>query len=178
MPTKKTAQTPDAVDAAYEQALADFAAAIETMGRGKFAEARDAFAAVAAANRDEGMLFDRANSYASVCTEKLSVAPDDPTTAEEQYHRAVLLSNGGEWTAAVAMLDRALASHPNSPAYLYARASAHALNGSGDAAISDLRQAISADPKVRFQAVNDSDFEKIREEPAFIDIIEPTPSGV
>jgi len=46
-----------------------------------------------------------------------------------------------------------------------------------DAAVRDLRQAITVDPQVRFQAGNDPDFEAIREEPAFIDIIEPTPSG-
>ena len=44
-------------------------------------------------------------------------------------------------------------------------------------AVSDLRQAIAADPQIRFQAINDPDFEQIREEPAFIDIIEPTPTG-
>ena len=47
----------------------------------------------------------------------------------------------------------------------------------GEAAVADLRRAISAEPQVRFQASNDPDFEPIREEPAFIDIIEPTPSG-
>jgi len=30
---------------------------------------------------------------------------------------------------------------------------------------------------VRYQAANDPDFEPIREEPSFIDIIEPTPAG-
>ncbi len=49
--------------------------------------------------------------------------------------------------------------------------------GNAEAAIGDLRQAIALEPQTRFQAVNDSDFERIREEPAFIDIIEPTPSG-
>ena len=49
--------------------------------------------------------------------------------------------------------------------------------GATEKAVADLRQAISVDPTVRFQAVNDPDFERIREEPAFIDIIEPTPTG-
>ena len=51
------------------------------------------------------------------------------------------------------------------------------MKGSTGKAVTDLRQAIASDPTVRFQAVNDPDFEKIREEPAFIDIIEPTPTG-
>ncbi len=54
---------------------------------------------------------------------------------------------------------------------------AWALAANADNAVGDLRQAISLDPTLRFQAVNDSDFERIREEPGFIDIIEPTSAG-
>jgi hypothetical protein len=67
---------------------------------------------------------------------------------------------------------------PNSAKLLYARASAWAISGRADSAVSDLRQAIALDPTLRFQAVNDFDFERIREEPSFIDIIEPTSAGV
>jgi hypothetical protein len=66
---------------------------------------------------------------------------------------------------------------PESPRFLYARASAAAIQGDAESAVKDLRRAIAADPQVRFQAGNDPDFESIREEPAFIDIIEPTPTG-
>jgi hypothetical protein len=85
--------------------------------------------------------------------------------------------NEGESVAAVKLLDQCIAEDPSSSRFLYARSSAWALSGKVDAAINDLRQAISIDPQVRFQAVNDPDFESIREEPAFIDIIEPTPTG-
>ena len=78
---------------------------------------------------------------------------------------------------AIKLLDQALGEDPSSARYLYARASAYALKGHADAAIGDLRQAIIIEPTVRFQAANDTDFEQIREEPSFIDIIEPTPTG-
>ena len=51
------------------------------------------------------------------------------------------------------------------------------MQGNAVAAVEDLRQAIAADPKLRYQAANDGDFEKIRDEAAFIDLIEPTPAG-
>jgi len=38
-------------------------------------------------------------------------------------------------------------------------------------------EATDPTDKDQMQAVNDPDFERIREEPAFIDIIEPTPTG-
>ena len=40
-----------------------------------------------------------------------------------------------------------------------------------------LRRAVAAEPTLRFQASNDSDFERIRDDAAFIDVIEPTPAG-
>jgi tetratricopeptide (TPR) repeat protein len=85
--------------------------------------------------------------------------------------------NRGEIDAAVELLDRALEQEPRSVRCLYARASAMALRGQTDRALDNLRQAIAIEPTVRFQAVNDPDFEKIREEPTFIDMVEPTPSG-
>ena len=78
---------------------------------------------------------------------------------------------------AVSLLDRALVQDPTSVRVLYARACAWALQKNAERAVSDLRSAIAVDPTIRFQAINDSDFERIREEPAFIDVIEPTPAG-
>ena len=87
-------------------------------------------------------------------------------------------SNAGEWDEALRIFDEITQASPSTATYIYARASTHALKGNAEAAINDLRMAISFDAQIRFQAVNDSDFEGIREEPAFIDIIEPTSSGV
>ena len=123
------------------------------------------------------MLSERARSYANICRGRQAPAPSAPTTVDELYYHAVLHSNNGESDAAVRLLDHALQQDPNSARLLYARASAWALKGNADSAVNDLRQAISSDPQIRFQASNDSDFEQIREEPAFIDIIEPTPAG-
>ena len=85
--------------------------------------------------------------------------------------------NSGDTEGSIRLLDQALQHDPTSVRVLYARSSAWALSGNADAAVRDLRQAIAGDPTIRFQAVNDADFERIREEPAFIDIIEPTTTG-
>ena len=57
------------------------------------------------------------------------------------------------------------------------RIQVEALQKNAERAVSDLRSAIAVDPTVRFQATNDTDFKLIREEPAFIDVVEPTPAG-
>ena len=115
--------------------------------------------------------------YLAVCEKRLTPAPELGSTTDDLYYRAVFESNNGNASEAIKLLDQALQQTPNSANLLYARASAWALSANADAAVNDLRQAIGVDPTLRFQAVNDADFEGIREEPGFIDIIEPTPAG-
>jgi len=162
----------------YDRCVAEYSRALELLHGGEFEQAKTLFLDVAGAKLDEPMLAERARTYASVCNHKLTATPFVPQTAEDRYLQAVLLANSGELDQAIHLFNQSLADHPTSPKYLYARASAYALKSNAEAAISDLRQAIGYDPQCRFRAINDSDFEKVREEPAFIDIIEPTPSGV
>ncbi len=178
MPTKKKERAAGATDEslAYETAVKDYASALDLLRKGDFERAKEQLRAVQAAVSNEPELVDRAEIYVRVCDRKLAGKPATPS-GKERYRQAVFLSNAGDPDAAIALLDGALAEDPTSVESLYVRACAWALKGAAEKAVRDLRQAISLDPKVRFQAVNDPDFEKIREEPAFIDIIEPTPTG-
>ena len=161
----------------YEKAVQDFSSAVQLLHSQEYARARDQFREIAEANSDEPTLVDRARTYAHICDLQLAPPADSPETTDDFYYRAVLLANDGDYDDALPMFERALVDRPDSPKVLFARASTWALKGNADAAVADLRRAISSDPHVRFQAANDPDFETIREEPAFIDIIEPTPSG-
>ncbi len=179
--SRKTAndqETTPAMNEAYEKAIVEFGEAMQLLHAGNAAEAGTRFEEIARANTEEPVLAERARTYASICAGKLAGAPVPPVGAEESYLLGVFKANQGEVDDAILLLDQAIHERPNLARFLYARACAFALKGSTENAISDLRQAIDAEPTTRFNAVNDPDFEKIREEPAFIDIIEPTPSGV
>ncbi len=178
MTTKKKAPAAAKTDEslAYETAMKGYESALGLLRKGDFERAKEQLRAVQAAAPNELELFDRAQIYLRVCDRKLAGESDTPSGGE-LHRQAVFLSNAGESDAAIELLDRALAEDPASVESLYVRACAWALKGAADKAVRDLRQAISLEPKIRFQAVNDPDFEKIREEPAFIDIIEPTPAG-
>jgi tetratricopeptide (TPR) repeat protein len=158
--------------------VAKFGSAIEAMRGSEWDRACKLFVEVANASGDEPELGDRARTYSRICERRLAPKMAEPTDNEERYYRAVMLVNSGHVRDAIKLLDLALREEPSSVRCLYARASAWALEGRVDAAVADLRQAVAADPRVRFQAANDPDFEKIREEPPFIDLIEPTPTGV
>jgi len=177
-----TKKTPDAARAplrqeSYDQSVAAFATALDLLHKRDFATARQQFLSIAATADDEPALIERAQTYARVCERRVADPPDEPTTADERYHRAVSLANAGQHEGALALLDRVLQDEPGSVRALYARASTWALRRNPEAAVADLRRAIQAEPRVRFQAVNDPDFEPIREEPSFIDLIEPSPAG-
>jgi tetratricopeptide (TPR) repeat protein len=161
----------------YEKAVGQFSEAIDLLNKGELAKAKNIFETIASSNPDEPVLTERARSFAKICDREGETGVFEPEAPDHFYYQAVLLLNKGDCDAAINLLDRALQSAPSSAKYLYARASASAIKGNTEQAVSDLRQAISADPQIRFQATNDPDFEQIREEPAFIDIIEPTPTG-
>jgi tetratricopeptide (TPR) repeat protein len=161
----------------YEQAVVSFGSGVERVRAGDYAKAKEIFNELLGSLKDEPVLTERCRMYIEVCDQRTAPAPEQGTSIDDLYYRAVMASNAGDVTDAVRLLDQALQQAPNSAKLLYARASAWALSANADSAVSDLRQAIGLDPTLRFQAVNDSDFERIREEPGFIDIIEPTSTG-
>ncbi len=163
--------------AAYEATLKDYTAALELVHRGDYAAALERFRSVEKAAAEEPELAERARTYAALCTRRLAPSAPRPETAEGCYHLGVVRTNEGKLDEAVSLFDAALRLEPGSSRVLYARASARALQGATAAAVADLRQAVAADPRLRYQAANDPDFEKIRDEAAFIDVIEPTPTG-
>lgn len=176
MPTNKDSAAAAAAKS-YEEALTDYGKGMGLLRKGDYDTAHNLFAKISSENAGEPELAERAGTYARICESRLQPPAAAPATPAERYESAVLMTNRGELDGAIQLLNEALGQDPTAVNCLYVRASAWALKGSADQAISDLREAIAIDPKIRFQAVNDSDFEKIREEPSFIDIIEPTPAG-
>ena len=164
--------------AQYEAALAEFTTGTNLFGKGQFAEARTHFAAVIeAAGGDEPILGDRARTYASICSKKIAGPETGGDDAESLYHRGVVAANAGRLDEAWSILERALAARPSDASILYARASVRGLQGNVEGAASELKKALTIDPTLRFHAASDSDFDAVRDEAAFIDVIEPSHAG-
>jgi tetratricopeptide (TPR) repeat protein len=172
-----TADPPTPHSESYEAALGKYTQGLELIHAGDFMAAIDLFTTIAMDNPDEPELAERARAYVSVCSRKLASEPEQPTTAEGLYHLGVHRANDGSLDEALDLLNRGLELELGSARMLYARASVFALKGQADDAVADLRKAIESDPKLRFQAGNDPDFERVRDEASFIDVIEPTPTG-
>lgn len=164
--------------AAYEAAVETFATASALFLKGNFAEAQPHFEAVAeTATPDEPILADRARTYAAICVRKLAGPASAAEDADALYHRGVVAANAGRLDEAWSFLEKAAAARANDASIHYARASVRGLQGQAEGAASELKKAVALDPKFRFQATSDSDFDKVRDEAAFIDIIEPSNAG-
>lgn len=177
MATNKEDAEAAALQADYDKAIKLYGQALELLRQGDFARARETFDTLAESGIDEPELIERARTYAQICEQRMTGEQAPPQNEREAFHQAVFLVNSDRLDEAVAVLDRVLTSDPTSVDHLYVRASAWAKQGKADRAVADLRQAILVEPTVRFQAINDPDFERIREDPTFIDIVEPTPTG-
>lgn len=161
----------------YDVAVRGFETALELFRKGHLKEARDHFRTVETACADEYRLAEQCRTYAAICEHRLAPEAAAPRTPEDLYRAAVGLANAGHHDEAEGLLDRAIEQQPGEATFLYARASVHASKGNAERAARDLRRAIEMEPRLRYQATNDTDFERIRDEAAFIDVVEPTPAG-
>ena len=181
MATKKRAsrsRAPKDRGVDYNNLLAEYGRAMQKLQKRDFVGAADAFKALLKQTANEPELHDRANTYLATCITRINVKSTEPKTADQRYHNAVLALNAGRHDEARTLLDQVLTEKPSDASALYARACLSALGSDAASSVRDLRAAIALDPKLRFQAVNDADFQPIRDDAAFIDIIEPSLTGV
>jgi tetratricopeptide (TPR) repeat protein len=81
------------------------------------------------------------------------------------------LHEAGEYAEVADRLRAVVEAHPKYPLLFYNLACSESLAGRTTDAIEHLRQAISMSKQVRSYAKDDSDFDPIREEPAFKELI-------
>jgi tetratricopeptide (TPR) repeat protein len=80
----------------------------------------------------------------------------------ESWLEALPSYEAKDFDAAAAVLERALAAHPDNPNVLYNLACCEALAGRREPAVEHLTRAAELDPRVREWAAKDADLESIR----------------
>jgi hypothetical protein len=92
-------------------------------------------------------------------------------TGWELWAPLVPLYEGGEHVELRARLEELIAANPQYPMLVYNLACSESLSGHTAEAIDHLRRAAGASEKLRADARQDSDFDPIREEPSFKEVI-------
>jgi hypothetical protein len=92
-------------------------------------------------------------------------------TGWELWAPLVQLYEGGEHVELQARLEELIAANPQYPMLVYNLACSESLSGRTTEAIDHLRLAAGASEKLRADARQDSDFDPIRDEPSFKEVI-------
>lgn len=116
----------------------------------------------------------RVKSLLKVCEKNMRVEEKQPRTGEGVFHQGVVCHNAGRFNEALDCYSRALKLTKKEKDHIhYALAATEASLGNNEKALSHLKKAIQIRQKNRFFANNDPDFEPLRENERFTELIRP-----
>ena len=160
--------------AIQDKALKELERGLHHLYKQSYSEALPHFQAIIEGFPQEKELLDRVGKYARVCRnmldEKKGTTHRKP---EDLFYLGVIKANEANYDDAVDFLDRALQSNPKDDKAHYVMASTRALKGERELAIRHLTEAIELNATNRVYAQNDPDFEPIRGEDGFQNLIYP-----
>lgn len=156
-----------------DKALKEMERGVAQLYKQNFEEALPHFQAILDAFPQEKELVDRVQMYVRVCKSKIEGKTPAHRRPEEYYYLGVMRANEANYDEAVEFLDRALQVDPKDEKAHYVMASTRALRGEREMAIRHLQEAITINPTNRVYAQNDPDFEPIRGDDEFQNLIYP-----
>jgi tetratricopeptide (TPR) repeat protein len=176
MSTKKPAGP---VDRRTVQAIEAFEKGVKAVGKRDFERAQAAFDEVIESYPDERDVVERARTYRAVCERSLTEAKRasfKPKGFEDLVNHGVFLHNRGEFEEALKFLRQAAEIHPRNDHVLYCLAATAARAGDTPAAVKALGSAIAVSSDNRALARGDSDFDPIRDDEEFVELVYPKAS--
>ncbi len=154
----------------YEQAL-------EALRGGSFQKAAATLLQIIKEFPEERELHERCELYLKVCKRESEPQAPQPRTLEEHVYAATLALNAGAEDEGLRHLAAAGALDPASDHVHYMLAVARALKGETNASVEHLRRAIELNPDNRLLAIQEPDFEPLRSEKVFQDVVAPLHSS-
>ena len=169
MNAKKAAAT----DRRSAQAVELFEKAMRALGKRDYERAKEHLESLLSAHPEERDVAERARLYLGVCRRGLEKRPAfKPKTFEELLNYGVFLHNRGEFEEALRFLGQAADQQPKNEHVLYCMAATAAQSGDVASALKSLRAAIGVNQASRAQARADADFDPIRENEEFVEILD------
>jgi tetratricopeptide (TPR) repeat protein len=174
MVSKTTPKKSAGEDPVYAQAVQNYEAGLRSIQEHTYEKARTHLQKVATGPNRE--LADRASIHLNICSQHLDKAANQFKNPEEHFDYAISLMNVGDYVTAREHLDK-LAKQSKSDYVSYGLAALDCLTGHVEDALRHLGEAVQANPALRFQARNDSDFQNLVEDPRFTELLYPDPGG-
>lgn len=161
-------------DPHFAQAVQNYEAGLRAMQEHKFEKAKTHLQKAASGPKE---VADRALVHLNTCNQHLERTTTQFKSPEEHFDYAVSLINVGDYVAAREHLDKLLKQSPKCDFVLYGMAALNCLTGHVEDSLRNLSDAIRANPGLRFQARNDSDFQNLAEDPRFTELLYPDPGA-
>lgn len=156
------------------QALRAFEQAVKVFNLREFSEAKAMFEELQKRYHQEVEIIARSQTYIQVCNVRLANNRALPRNADEFYDRGVVALNVGNFVQARTLFEKALKLRPGDSYTLYSLAATHAQSGATDQALTYLEQAVQKQPRLRQQALNDTDFSVLKEDRRFLELLGAT----
>jgi tetratricopeptide (TPR) repeat protein len=177
-PAKKITKTPARTAPTntwmiHEKALKEFERGVTLLQKQSYSEALERFQAIVGSFPQEKELTDRANVYLRICRNLLDSKDPQPRRPEDFFYHGVIRANEADYEEAVRLLEKALQAAPKDEKVHYVLASTLALKGERREALEHLREAIELNTTNRIYARNDPDFEPLRDDENFQNLIHP-----
>lgn len=174
MVSKTTPKKSGGDDPHFAQAVQNYEAGLRAIQEHKYDKARGHLQKVLGGTHKD--LADRASVHLSICSQHLDKTANQFKSPEEHFDYAISLMNVGDYVTAREHLDK-LAKQSKSDYVSYGLAALDCLTGHVEDALRHLGEAIQANPGLRFQARNDSDFQNLVEDPRFTELLYPDPGA-
>jgi tetratricopeptide (TPR) repeat protein len=174
MAQKVTAKKQVAEDPRHTQAVQSYEQGLRALQERKFDKAKGHLQKVLSGPNKS--LSDRAMVHIRSCDQHMDKPALQFKTSEEHFDFAVSLMNTGDYVAAREHLEKLL-KQSRSDYVLYGLAALCCLTGHVEDALKTLDEAVRANPALRFQARNDSDFQNLAEDPRFTELLYPDPGA-
>ena len=166
-PALSRKKAPVARTANLDRAIKEYEEALKVMGRKDHAKAAHLFEAIIKEHPAEREVCDRARIYLSICRSHAPGGAGKSKGSDDPYYLGVIAANDGRLDEAAELFERVLRQDPQSDKSLYALATVCAMKGDAAGATDNLRKAIAVNPANKIQALNDSDFDALRENAEF-----------
>jgi tetratricopeptide (TPR) repeat protein len=178
--SSKTAR-PSGVDAkrtSYLEAVKLYEKGLEALQQRNFTGASSALKSVIDEHGDERELHERARIYLKICERELAPLPAAPQTEEELVLAATVALNEQETEKALGYLEQAVRENPSADGVHYMLAVLFSQQGNPEQALTHLGRAIELDPENRLVALQEVDFDILKDEIEFQTLVaEPPPSN-
>ena len=152
---------------AATEALKTYEEALKVFKKGDYSRAVSEFEAIVKDYPGEREICDRSRLWVAAAKARLASQPA-AKTPDEHYYRGVLAANEGRLEDAASSFQAAVSQDPRGDRAYYGLAALSGLRGETSGAVAHLAKAMEINPSNRVRALNDADFDTLRDDPEFM----------